>query len=77
MASVEEGKAEMMTAVVKENARIMSLDKVCTKLMVEIKKLHCPDSPSASLQPNVQKELNLVDGDDDDDGTKGGAAAAA
>jgi len=34
---------------VRENARIMSLDKANSKLLVEIKKLHVPDNePMAS-----------------------------
>ena len=34
---------EKLTKVVRDNARIMSLDKANSKLLVEIKKLHVPD----------------------------------
>ena len=44
MTSVEEANHDLMTQVVKENSRIMSLDKVSTKLLVETKKLHCPNN---------------------------------
>lgn len=53
----------------RDNARIMSLDKANSKLLVEIKKLHCPDvdaypAPSADLPANIN-ELDLVNGGDD------------
>ena len=43
---------------------MVNLDKVCTKLLVEIKKLYCPESiPAPAQHVDVKKELNLVDGD--------------
>ena len=41
--SIQAGMAENLTKVVRDNARIMSLDKANSKLLVEIKKLHVPE----------------------------------
>ena len=57
-----------MTKVVRDNARIMSLDKANSKLLVEVKKLHCPDNdmaPSNPSMPATAAELDLVNGGDD------------
>ena len=50
----------------RDNARIMSLDKANSKLLVEIKKLHVPDDnpgPGPAL-PGSIGELDLVSGGD-------------
>lgn len=53
----------------RDNVRIMSLDKANNKLLVDIKKLHCPDngiSPDpANGMPATAAELDLVNGGDD------------
>lgn len=57
-----------MTKVVRDNARIMSLDKANSKLLVEVKKLHCPDNEFAASNPSMPAtaaELDLVNGGDD------------
>ena len=41
--AIENKDSDQLTAEVRENTRILSLDKVNTKLLVEIKKLHSPD----------------------------------
>ena len=41
--SIETQSPDNLIKVVRDNARIMSLDKANSKLLVEIKKLHVPD----------------------------------
>lgn len=57
-----------MTKVVRDNARIMSLDKANSKLLVEVKKLHCPEDNPSQFNPSMPAtvaELDLVNGGDD------------
>ena len=56
VSAIEANSPENLTQVVRENARIMSLDKANSKLLVEIKKLHVPDNepiPSGQMATNV------------------------
>ena len=65
--SIEDKNPDKLSKVVRDNARIMSLDKTNTKLLVTIRKLHIPDDP-VEPAPTVQtdvNQLNLVDGGDD------------
>lgn len=48
--AIEAQSSENLSKVVRDNARIMSLDKANSKLLVEIKKRHCPDSDTAPSQ---------------------------
>ena len=65
--SIEAQDSDRLTKVVRDNARIMSLDKANSKLLVEIKKLHCPDNAPAPANPLPMNpdELDLVNGGDD------------
>lgn len=64
--SIETQDPERLTKVVRDNARIMSLDKANSKLLVEIKKLHCPDSNAPGPGPIAASidDLDLVNGGD-------------
>lgn len=67
--SIEARSPENLTKVVRDNVRIMSLDKANNKLLVDIKKLHCPDNEVAAGagagMPATAAELDLVNGGDD------------
>ena len=70
VAAIEEQSPDNLNGVVRDNARIMSLDKANSKLLVEIKKLHVPDDfgpgPSGGvIVPSTVDELDLVNGGDD------------
>ena len=43
MEAIEQQAPEQLNKVVRDNARIMNLDKANSKLLVEIKKKHMPD----------------------------------
>ena len=43
VAAIEANDADQLSAVVRENARVMTLDKINLKLLSEVKKVHCPD----------------------------------
>ena len=67
VAAIEEQSPDNLNGVVRDNARIMSLDKTNSKLLVEIKKLHVPDdfgsAPGGGLiVPGTAEELDLVNG---------------
>lgn len=59
-----------MNKVVRDNARIMNLDKANSKLLVEIKKKHVPDTdivgggPGGQPMPQNINDLDLVNGGD-------------
>lgn len=69
--AIETQNPDALSQCVRENARIMSLDKANSKLLVEIKKLHVPDQPNVVPDltmgdvPQTINDLNLVDGGDD------------
>ena len=68
--AIEAQSADNLINVVRDNARIMSLDKTNSKLLVEIKKLHVPEEPmpvpgGGNTQPSSIHELDLVNGGDD------------
>ena len=66
VSAIEAHDGENLSKVVRDNARIMSLDKANSKLLVEIKKLHCPeDGVPAQAMPASAAELDLVNGGDD------------
>ena len=68
VSAIEAQSPDNLSKTVRDNARIMSLDKTNSKLLVEIKKLHVPDeAPVAAAAPIPQSaaELDLVNGGDD------------
>ena len=80
--AIEAQSPENLTKVVRDNARIMSLDKTNSKLLVEIKKLHVPDqSPGpdypggvAQAMPQTVDDIDLVNGGDDNGDPRAAAA---
>ena len=59
----------------------MSLDKANSKMLVEIKKLHCPDTDAVATGstglPSNLNEIDLVNGGDDHEPETDATAAAA
>ena len=47
MEAIEAKDGDKLSQVVRDNARVMSLDKINMKLLSEIKNLHCPDPETA------------------------------
>ena len=43
MEAIEEKDNDKLSVVVRDNARVMTLDKISMKLLSEVKKLYCPD----------------------------------
>ena len=69
--AIEAQSPDDLTKVVRDNARIMSLDKANSKLLVEIKKLHVPDEDlvggagaGAAAVASTADDLDLVNGGD-------------
>ena len=71
--AIENQSSENLIKVVRDNARIMSLDKANSKLLVEIKKLHVPadddtvggGNVGGQPMPATVDDLDLVNGGDD------------
>ena len=66
--AIEDQSPDNLSKVVRDNARIMSLDKANSKLLVEIKKLHVPDVDAPMASGDIvtsSGQLDLVNGGDD------------
>ena len=70
MEAIEQQAPEQLNKVVRDNARIMNLDKANSKLLVEIKKKHVPDQEPVDMgaggqaMPQSIGQLDLVNGGD-------------
>ena len=68
--AIEQQAPEQLNKVVRDNARIMNLDKANSKLLVEIKKKHVPDQEPVDMgaggqaMPRSIGQLDLVNGGD-------------
>jgi len=68
--SIEAQDPENMSKVVRTNARILTLDRANNKLLVTIKKIHCPDETLPNPAANGLGELDLVNGGESDTGNQ-------
>ena len=59
--AIEDQSPDNLSKVVRDNARIMSLDKANSKLLVEIKKLHVPEEPYDPQPDSIPDDPNNFD----------------
>lgn len=64
VAAIEASNADNLSSVVRENARILSLDKANSKLLVDIKKLYVPSQDAPDVVPDLSKPPDLADSPD-------------
>ena len=67
--AIEAQSSENLTKVIRNNTRILAMDKANGKLLVLIKKLHVtasnPMGPAGIAMPGSVQELDLVNGGDE------------